>query len=217
MQLLMNPLCISTNFKSNNIRTQNSGQKNSDTEKAVKVAGAVSLLGLVGLSAYGIAILNKKPPRSTFEALLKERDLVFKDNILFDKHGNKFSGSLTRSTGKKGENGFEMIETKLFNNGILEEQIYKDCFNNELKGMFYKDGKIVSKVDVFSNGKDKGFSFIKYRDDGTGSSMGHGLVKKSKSVFDIFRNNKVFEQWINRTHKDNYYENILYRYPKHHF
>ena len=194
MQLSINPLYVSTNFKSNNIRNQNSGQKDSGSEKAVKAAGTVSLLGLAGLSAYGIAILKKKPPRRTFEALLKEKNLVFKDNILFDKLGNKFSGSLTRSTGKKGETGFEMIETKLFNNGKLEEQIYKDCFNNELKGTFYKDGKIVSKVDVFSNGKDKGFSFIKYRDDGTGSSMGHGLVKKSKSVFSIFRNNKVFER-----------------------
>ncbi len=194
MQLSINPLYVSTNFKSNNIRNQNSGQKDSGSEKAVKAAGTVSLLGLAGLSAYGIAILKKKPPRKTFEALLKEKNLVFKDNILFDKLGNKFSGSLTRSTGKKGETGFEMIETKLFNNGKLEEQIYKDCFNNELKGTFYKDGKIVSKVDVFSNGRDKGFSFIKYRDDGTGSSMGHGLVKKSKSVFSIFRNNKVFER-----------------------
>ena len=191
MQLLINPLCASTNFKSNNIKKQNSGSNSSENKNALKAAGAISLLGLAGLSAYGITILNKKPPRRTFEALLKEKDLAFKDNVLFDKLGNKFSGTLSRSTGKKGETGFEMIETKLFNNGILEEQIYKDCFNNELKGTFYKNGKIVSEVNVFSSGKNKGFSYTKYREDGCSGSMGHGLVERNKSVFDIFRNKKV--------------------------
>lgn len=194
MQLLINPLCAHTNFESNSKKKQNSGRNSSDNKNAIKAAGVVSLIGLAGLSAYGIAILNKKPPRKTFEALLKEKDLVLKDNVLFDKHGNKFSGRLTRNTGEKGETGFEMIETKLFNNGMLEEQIYKDCFNNELKGTFYKNGKIVSKVDVFSNGKNKGFSYTKYRADGRGSSIGHGLVRKYESVFESFRNNKVFEQ-----------------------
>ena len=59
MQLLINPLCASTNFKSNNIKKQNSGSNSSENKNALKAAGAISLLGLAGLSAYGITILNK--------------------------------------------------------------------------------------------------------------------------------------------------------------
>ena len=194
MRPIISSYSVSTAFRANNVAKQSFGQKKDENGKVAKTVGLVSLVGLAGLSAYGIAIVHRKPPQKTFETLLKENELIFKDNTLFDKTGKKFSGTLSRSTGEKGETGFEMIETQVFNDGIIEEKIYKDCFNNELKGTFYKEGKVVSDVAVVSNMRKKGFSFAKYKEDGSIEAMGHGLAKRKDSVFDLFRNNKGFEQ-----------------------
>ena len=188
MEIKIQPFTVGSAFKS----YSSEKQKKSYKSDVIKVLAPVSLLGLVCLWAYCLPIKNKKPPRKTFEELLKEKELNIKNDLMFDKLGNKFSGILARSTGEKGKNGHEMIETQVYKNGLLEEKTYKDRFNNELMGYFYKNGKIVSHVDITGSGKNRVFAFSRYNKDGRCVTIGDGLSRDGKSIFETFRINKEF-------------------------
>lgn len=174
-------------YSSNNADKNEQSKKKQIKNAILKSAAVLTTLYASGVLIYRVQAVCKKPPRKTFEALLKEKELKFKDGIILNKNNEKFTGKLCRSTGQKGKTGYEMIETQRFKNGLITEKTYKDCFNNELEGKFYKDGILRADVSICAGKKLRPFSFYCYDKKGEFCEIGDGLTKGKESVFDIFR------------------------------
>lgn len=191
----INPIITATGYKSDKsgyvksiMFCEKPKQKGLTKEDKVGI-GVFSAMLLGATIAIGI-IENKKPPRKSFEKILEENGLEFKDKILIKKeNGEKFTGELKRSTGKFCKDKFigpEMIKTRKFEKGIITEKTYTDWRDREIKGYFYKDGEIKLDVScVIGKGK-RPFGFSDY-ENGKPTILGDGLIDKGKSVFEWAR------------------------------
>lgn len=201
----INPI-ITTNFKSKNISQET---KNPDllTEKkktkdvsAVKICTfALAIPAAIALT-YLAVIEHKKPKRLSFQKLLEQNNLEFKNDILIIKNtGEKYTGELKRSTGEFFPNGYgEKIESQKFEKGIITEKTYVNSKGHEIQGYFYKNGKL--RYEVFSNGKrnknnELCFGFNDYNEKGQPSTFGDGMITKNKSLFETARKYVENHNW----------------------
>ncbi len=92
-------------------------------------------LGVLGALVVTAGILS----RNTFEKNILKKGLELKNNVLVNKAtGEKYTGAIKSNIGKIG---FNKKETRTFVDGVITEKTYKNAFNKELEGFFYKDGK----------------------------------------------------------------------------
>ncbi len=192
----INPINTTCTFRSNNTKTKSSHNPTYPKPKKQLTTVEKAGIGIFSAILLGAAIIElKKPPRKSFEKMLKKNGLEFRENILVKKEtGEKFTGELKRSTGKPDKfKHREMIETQRFENGIRTERTYTDVFNREIEGFFYKDGELKLEVFAVIESGEKRFGFYPYK-NGQIVLFGDGYMKKDESVFewarDYVKNNR---------------------------
>jgi hypothetical protein len=163
-----------TNFKNvSQVETQNQ-HGNQNLSKIAKVAGCV------GLAYIGIGLASK----NNFNKNILKKGLEKGDELLINKKtGEAFTGKIKSNVGMII--GFNKIETRVFENGVITEKTYKDVFGRELFGYFYKNGKLCIDVSVYKTfKKNKRFSYTWRKEDG---NTCHFDGISNKSLFEHIR------------------------------
>lgn len=191
--LTISPIVTNTGFRANSVQKKQTLHNPIYPRPKKQLTTTEKIgIGIISAMLLGAAIIElKKPPRKSFEKMLKKNNLEFRDNVLVKKeNGERFTGEIRRSTGKPDKfKGREMIETQKFDNGIITEKTYKDVFNREIEGYFYKDGELKLRVFSVIEDEEKRFGFYPY-ENGQATILGDGYMKKNESVFEWAR------EWI---------------------
>lgn len=158
-------------------------------EKMIQTASGI---GIVGLSLIGTGLASK----SKFTKNISRKGLEFKNGVLVKKAtGEAFSGKIKSNVGLIF--GFNKIETRVFDNGIITEKTYKNLFGREKEGYFYKDGK--ECLDVFI--KSQNIKTKNKKIATTWRSLDNSFIDtdgyRKGSVFEWARNLVKEEGWFN--------------------
>jgi hypothetical protein len=163
-----------TNFKNvSQVETQNKrGNKN--------LSNIGYIARCIGLTYIGVGLISK----SCFDKNILRKGLKMKDELLINKKtGEAFTGKIKSNVGMII--GFNKIETRVFENGVITEKTYKDVFGRELFGYFYKNGKLCIDVSVYKTfKKNKRFSYTWRKEDG---NTCHFDGISDKSLFEHIR------------------------------
>ena len=143
---------------------------------------------LVGgtVTAAALVFAYKKGEKKELEKVLKKNGIVLQNGIAKKIESEElFTGFIKRNVKHFGLK----TETSKYVNGELREQLYHDLFGRELKGLFYKNGKLKEEVTVDSNikKKNKAFMAYQYSDNGNLIKSSDGFVPKTESIFEIYR------------------------------
>ena len=106
-------------------------------------------VGVAGVAFVSAGLISK----SSFNKNILKKGLEIREGLLRDKKtGDVFTGKIKSNTGLII--GFNKVETRSFENGVITEKTYKNILGREIEGVFYKDGKECLDVFVKTKGAD---------------------------------------------------------------
>ena len=180
--LIINPT-ISTNFQAqkNSKTIKKNSKLSKETGQEAKLCLVLGCLATIAAATIGI----KKGRVVSFAEALEKNGVEIKNQIAYIKGTDKkFTGSVSRITKSLAREK----ETTRFIDGIIHEEIVYNRSGQELRGKFYKDGKlyrtgVVTYVYPGRGSKKTKEKFVIYEEYGnrpykvSGVTIGYNIVK----------------------------------------